>query len=430
MKKFAPLIIIFVSCLVTANLWILSKQDPGIIFEQPLRSLSQILSLLGTVLMSSTVVLATRLKKVEKAFNGLDKTYEVHQIIGSIAFLFILHHPILLALQSFPQIKMVMLYLLPSSDLAYSLGVFGLYGLIVVFIFMSFVKLPYHLWKLSHKVLGVSFLLGSIHAFLVPSDISNYFPLKLWMAGIISLGISSVLYKLVLYFIFGPKFKYEVERIERSIDIVTLYLRATTEKMINFKAGQFVYVHFNNSKTGKESHPFSIASAPKDNLLRLSAKIVGDYTLKLPSLSRGDKAVIYGPYGRFVMNRFKNKNCLWIAGGIGVTPFLSMLSEETYASSNNLIFFYYTYRNKEEGAFKEEIEGLVSRTSNIRFFDWCSKEKRRLDINEIKNQINIHLLDAIFLCGPLPMMEGFKKQFLSQGVAEDKIIYENFSFAS
>lgn len=426
MKKIVPFIIIFICCLVTVYLWVSSKQDTAIIFEQPLRSISQISALLGTILMAFTVILSTRLKLIELIFGGLDKTYNVHQLLGSISFLLILHHPILLALQSLPQINSALSYLLPSSDLAYSLGAFGLYASIVGFVFMRFIKLPYHIWKISHKLLGIAFLLGSGHVLLIPSDVSNFFPLRLWMGTFVALGIASVVYKFLLYFILGPKYKYQIEKIERSIDVVTIYLKS--KKVMNFKPGQFVYVHFKNKSTGKESHPFSIASAPQDNLLRLSAKIVGDYTLKLSQLNEGDKAVVYGPYGRFVMNRFKHKNCLWIAGGIGVTPFLSMLSQEAYYCFANSIYFYYTYRNREEAVFTEEIRDLSQKVPHLRFFDWCSKEKRRLDVKEIMNQVDIRLMDGIFLCGPLAMMEGFKKQFVRVGVPEGKIIYENFSF--
>lgn len=427
MKRLFPLIFILAICFVTFFLWILSKQDSQIILEQPLRSLSQILALLGTVLMSFTVFLSTRLKPVEKIFNGLDKAYWVHQFLGSISFLFILHHPILLALQFLPQVKIAMLYLLPSSEIAYSLGVIGLYLMIVSFIFMVFIKLPYHMWKFLHRLLGIGFLLGSAHALFISSDISNFLPLRLWITGFLAIGIGSVVYRIFLYAIFGPKYNYQVERVERAIDVVTVYLRSRTQGKLDFKSGQFAYVSFKNKVTGKESHPFSIASSPSEELLKLSAKIVGDYTLKLTQLREGDRVMVYGPYGEFTMNRFNNKNCLWIAGGIGVTPFLSMLSSEVYKSSNNSICFYYTYGKKDEGLFVNEIKALITRTPHIKFYDWASYEKKRLDLKEIMSRINIRVLDAIFMCGPTPMMEGFKKQFLLAGIPEQKIVYENFS---
>lgn len=428
MGRLSPFFTIFIICAITFVLWILSKSNLSIVFEQPLRSLSQVLALLGTVLMSLTILLSTRLGWIEKIFKGLDKVYGAHQFLGTISFLFILHHPILLAIQSLPQAKLVMLYLFPSSNISYSLGVFGLYLIVTSFIFMTFIKLPYHIWKLTHKLLGFGFLLGGLHAFLVTSDISNFLPLRLWIMIFLFLGIGSVIYRLFLYVIFGPKYNYQIVRIERAVDVVSIYMLAKNQKKIDFKPGQFVYVNFKNKVTGNESHPFSIASGPKDELLKLSAKIVGDYTLKLTQLQEEDRAMVYGPYGEFTMNRFNNKNCLWIAGGIGVTPFLSMLSSEIYKCSNNSVCFYYTYGKREEGLFVDEINTLITRTPNVKFYDWCSKEKNRLDLREIANKINLHVLDAIFMCGPGPMMEGFKKQFLLAGIPEQKIIYENFSY--
>lgn len=378
--------------------------------------------------MSFTILLSTRLKWVEKAFNGLDKAYGTHQFLGTISFLFVLHHPILLALQSLPKAKLAILYLLPSSDIAYSLGVFGLYLMIVSFLFMTFIKLPYHLWKLTHKLLGLGFLFGGVHALFITSDISNFLPLRLWITGFLALGISSLVYRILLYTLFGPKYNYSVEKVERAIGVVTVYLKPKAKEKLDFKPGQFAYVSFKNKITGSESHPFSIASGPKEEVLKLSAKIVGDYTLKLTQLREGDKALLYGPYGEFTMSRFRNKNCLWIAGGIGVTPFLSMLSSETHQSSNNSICFYYAYGNKDEGLFINEINSMVAKAPHVKFYDWCSREKKRLDLKEIMSKINLRALDAVFMCGPMPMMEGFKKQFLSRGLSEQKIIYENFNF--
>lgn len=425
--KILPYLIIFLICFVTINLWFISKQNPTVIIQQPIVSLSQVIALLGIVLMSFTLLLSMRLSWVEDLFGGLDKAYDTHHLLGSIAFVLLINHPLLLAIKSFPSASVSLLYLLPGTDLSYNFGIFALYTMIFSFIFMVFIKLPYHAWKMTHKVLGVTFLLGSLHTLYITSDVSSNFYLRIWIEIFIIIGVFAVFYTLFLSRFIASRFKYSVEKIERSLDIVNIYLRAATPRILSFYPGQFVYVRFANRSLGKESHPFSISSAPHDELLRLSAKAVGDYTVKLSLLGRGDNAVVDGPYGRFLFGEGL-RNVVWIAGGIGVTPFLSFLASEMKDPKDRNIYFYYTYRNKEEGVFVNEINDIVLRTPHVRFFDWCTDEKKRLNLEAIGRHIDISQIDAVFLCGPLPMMKGFRAQFVKHGIPENKIFFENFSF--
>lgn len=423
-KKLVPHLSIFFICLITINLWLLSKNDFSVLIQQPLRSLSQILALLGIVLMSLTLVLSTRIRATENSFGGLDRVYLVHRILGSLAFIYLINHPLLLTTQSFLNAD---LYLLPGNDLSYNLGIFSIYFMILAFIFTVLIKLPYHLWKFTHKILGLSFLLGSLHTLFVASDVSLFLPLRLWIGFFISLGLTSALYSIFLYRYFGPKHLYGVEKIERSLDIINIYLKPLTQKLLRFNPGQFTYVKFTNPQIGSESHPFSLSSAPYETLVRLSVKISGDYTLKLPNLRPNDQALIYGPYGKFETGN-SIKRVLWIAGGIGVSPFLSMLRAEAHQPKLESITFFGCCRAEEEAVFCEEIKNLAKNIPHLNFVNWCSTKNQRLSVNILGQMLDLHSLDAILLCGPAPMIESLSKQFLEIGIPKEKIIFENFSF--
>lgn len=429
MKKYLPYFMIILLSLITLNLWLAAKQSLVAIFAQPLRSFSQILALLGTVYISFTIVLSSRIRFIERLFYGLDKVYGTHQTVGSIGFIFLLHHPLILAMTALPNLSLTAMYLLPSLNLSFTLGVLALYAMVLPFIFIVFIKLPYHVWYLTHKLLGVSFLFGSIHALTIGSDISSFLPLKLWMSVWIAAGCFSAMYSLFFYKLFGPKFTYEVERIERAIDVVTIYLRPKNGKKISFSAGQFVYICFKDKRIGSELHPFSIASGSTEDRIQLSAKIVGDFTLKLTKvLKEGTLTSIYGPYGQFIEDPALLKNSVWIAGGIGVTPFLSLLSKEVNKPTEGMIHFYYTYTQKFEAVFLSQIESIMMTLPHVRFFDWCTTERKRLTVDTIKSHTDLQSINAVFLCGPLPMMESFKHQFIRAGIPEKRIYYENFAF--
>ncbi|MFA6513355.1 MAG: ferric reductase-like transmembrane domain-containing protein, partial [Patescibacteria group bacterium] len=317
-KYVRSIIAILFPLLLTINLWLLSKTDFKIVFQQPYRSLGQIFGLLGIVLMSMTLIMTTRIKKMEELFGGMDKVYSTHHILGAVSFIFLINHPLLFIVQSLPNLKVASLYLYPGVDLAYNLGIFGIYVMILSFVFMVFIKLPYHIWKITHQSLGLAFLLGAVHSLIIVSDVSAYPPLKIWIGFMIGIGLLSALYTIFFYQHLGPKFSYEIDKIERSLDIINIYLRPLGKKIINFIPGQFVYARFNNQVVGTEPHPFSLSSAPSDPLIRLTIKITGDYTLKLPNLKRGDRTYLFGPYGSFGQNINKEKS-IWIGGGIGIT---------------------------------------------------------------------------------------------------------------
>lgn len=194
MRKFPVFLVIILLCLNTVNLWIASKPTLNIIWESPLRSTSQILALLGIVLMSFTIVLSTKIRLIENFFGGMGKVYYIHHIAGSAAFVFILNHPLLLVVQALPKAKFAMTYLFPSSNLANNLGIIALYLMVMAFICMVFIKLSYPKWKLTHKLLGPAFLFGGIHALLAGSDISNFLPLKIWIGFFIVIGVFSASY--------------------------------------------------------------------------------------------------------------------------------------------------------------------------------------------------------------------------------------------
>lgn len=426
MKYFKIICFVFLPLIITFNLWLLSKNDLGLVFRQPYRSLGQIFGLSGIVLMSLTLVLTTRNKKIEELFGGMDKVYSLHHILGTVSFIFLINHPLLFVIQSLPNTKISSIYLYPGIDIAYNLGIFGIYFMILSFIFMVFIKLPYHIWKITHQFLGVTFLLGAVHSLIIASDVSAFVPLKIWMGIIIGIGLLSTLYIIFFYQYLGPRFSYEIERIDRSLDIINVYLNPSGKKAINYLPGQFVYARFSNQSVGTEPHPFSLSSAPSDPFVRLTIKITGDYTLRLPNLKKGDKAYLFGPYGSFGQNINKEKS-IWIGAGIGITPFLSMLRNEKHYGKYNSIKIFYCYRTPEEGVFNDEIEQLLQDAPGITFVKWCTKESKRLTAKKIINLKNIDDINSILCCGPPAMMDNFKKQFINLGLPEEKFYNEEFS---
>jgi len=364
MKNLTSKQILFIPTFLTLSLWVLSKTQIQRITSDPLLSLSQIFSLVGLVYLMISLILSSRSRFLEDALGGLDKVYEIHSIVGSFSFILLINHPLLLALKAIPQASLVSQYLLLGAFLPYNLGLIGIYLMIVAFIFMVFRCLPYQLWLRSHQLLGFAGIIGGIHALLVTSDISAYLPLRLWMLLWIIAGSISFTYIFILYKYIASVYVYTISHIEQFADVITITAHPIKRKIV-YVPGQFAYVGFDNKVVGGEQHPFSFSSAPKDQEVRFSIKMVGDFTNRLIHLKKGDKMFLKGPYGRFGDVYINGKRPLiWIVGGIGVTPFLSMLRNEVQLINERAIELFYCFNSREDALFSEEMKQLIADKKN------------------------------------------------------------------
>ena len=385
---------------------------------------SQLVSLLGTNLLCISYILSGRFKLLDYLFGGLDKVYRIHHTSGGLAFVMLLHHPLFLIVNALPNTEQAFKYFWFSSLLSYNLGILALYLMILLLILTLVINLPYHIWVKTHEYMGLVLLLASAHILTISSDVSRFAPLKLWLVTLLILGFFSAAYKKFFYKYFGPKFAYLVDEVNVAADIYTIYLKPLAKAMAYYP-GQYVFASF--EKLGPESHPYSIASTGNDGKLRLSIKVLGDYTLGLKNLVVGDKAVLFGPYGNFYDSLLGSKDLVFVAGGIGITPFLGMLEMAKNTNRQKIDLIYCT-KNEEEMVFGEEITALLSGSQNIIFHKFCSEDKGHIGAEDILRLTGANPNKKFLLCGPQQMMENIALGLASFGVKKRNIIFEDFNF--
>lgn len=403
--------------LITINLWLASKSSLEVIGANYELSISQILGLIGIVLMAWVLLLAGRFKMVEDWHGGLDKNYQKHHWIGSAAFVMIVNHPILLALRFIPNWTIAKNYFIPGNDFAYNLGIFSIYTLILGFIFIVFIRLPYDKWKLTHKLMGVAFLLGAWHSIIIGSDIGRFLPLKIWIFLFDIIGAFSFVYIVFLYKFIGPKYDYLVTSVTSLKDLVLIEMKPAGRKMF-YQSGQFVYFQFRDKNVGNEVHPFSLTSDPDGEILSIAVKKSGDYTSKMSLIVEGTKVITWGPYGHF-FNSHKPTKQIWVAGGIGITPFLSMYKHLSKSQNSQKVVLFYLVKNKEEAVFSD----AFSDTEWFTLKNWYSEEGGRINAEKIAKTIGDVSEYQWFVCGPEMMMKSLENQVSkNQGFN-----YENFN---
>jgi predicted ferric reductase len=205
-------------------------------------------------------------------------------------------------------------------------------------------------------------------------------------------------------------------------------MRAKKSPIKRQRAGQFLFVHFPQDRILSESHPFTISSAPHEDVLRLTIKASGDFTRYLFSnLKPNVDAVIDGAYGMFDYKTGGQKQ-IWLAGGIGVTPFLSFIRDMNGSLAHD-IGFYYTVRHPEEALFVDEIKAATDRNPRLKAHIRFSATEGSLSIDHILKNTNGAITDYhVYMCGPLPMIQAFEKKFLELGLPPNQIHYEEFNF--
>ncbi len=418
------MISILLPLLVTINLFLLSKTN----IELSWLFFSQLFSLLGTVLLSISFVLGSRSRFLEKIFGGLDKVIKLHHIIGGVSFVLLLNHPIFLALSVLPNFNLASRYIFFSADQIYNFGVMALATMTLLLIFTLIIKLPYDIWLKTHDFFGLVLLFASLHIFLITSDVSRYLPLRIWMMLVLAVGIYFYIFKVFLYKKFGPKYSYIVEKINEVGDVLEIYLKPENES-IKYYPGQFAFINFDMNGLN-ETHPFSFSSSPDDFMIRFTIKIMGDYTLKLRQLSPGTKCLIWGSYGKLYYGFDGNKDVVCVAGGIGITPFVSLIRYEIKHIKPRKIYLFYSAKTEKSAIYHSDFIELESNLINFNYYPNFTCDKPQLSCQKLVENIGNLNNKLFYLCGPTKMMDNLSYQLQENGVKTKDIIFEDFSFKS
>ena len=199
--------------------------------------------------------------------------------------------------------------------------------------------------------MGVFYVMGVVHGLMVHSLIKELPITRVYVFGMAFIGIAAWVYRALLFNIFNKKLEYKIVDIKDLGYQITEILMKPVKKELNYLAGQFAFFKLPTFST-QEQHPFTISSHPYSETLRVTVKGLGDYTDKLGSeVNVGDKAWLEGPYGHFSSSYIKESDQIWIAGGIGITPFLSLMRD----IHPNQVHLFWCVNKKEEAVYADEL---------------------------------------------------------------------------
>ncbi len=223
-------------------------------------------------------------------------------------------------------------------------------------------------------------------------------------------------------------------------EIVSFSLATPPEREFKYRAGQFAYFRFLDGVPGPEEHPFTISSAPGAGEVRVTAKALGDFTGDLGLVKPGAAVAVDGPYGVFTIKRIpQDRPIVCIAGGIGITPFLSILADLADSGESRSVALLWSIRHGEElfsltelGRFKDAIgtlrvELFLTGKGELPETNGFPIHRGRANLEKLHELGLVDPGNAYYLCGPGAMMESIIKDLRKTGVPGGNFHFEAFA---
>ena len=403
--------------------------------------------LVGVLALSSFLVagiLSARIPGTYPWFGGLVRVWAIHRWLGFSAFMLVMVHVLLLALAT-------LLLSIDSSietlfpPLSHWEVWIGWAAFVTMLIFIAptfgfFGSLHYQHWKRLHLFSAPALVLALIHTLMLSSTA--------WVWWLLSaLALAAIAWRKVLspWLARKPYVVKEVDTLARDVVELCLHPRG---KGIRWQVGQFVYLTPMDRSLAagyREEHPYTIASASGDGEMRIGIKAVGDATRALVNIKPGAEVRIEGPYGTFFESNFKSNfdpnvepdsesyspqpKQLWLAGGIGITPFVSGARDKvTKSPAGRDTCLFYLANRVERAYYLDELVQIAEACETFRVHAHYMSENGVITRDYQAKHCRDFAEREIYLCGPPGMITHLQNLLRHEGVPASRIHTEAFDF--
>ena len=375
--------------------------------------------LLSIALMSLSMLLSARPVWLEKPLGGMDRIYRLHKWSGILAVSFGAAHWLLE--QSGGLVRSVIgnegrLPRIHFDGVFEELREFGsdmgepaLYLALAMLAITLWRRFPYHIWRHLHRAMPVIYLMLALHAAVLSPPAYWRQPIGALMAMLLIGGVVSSIISLAG--LIGRRRQVDGSIASMSsVGGVTEITCHLDEKWDHHRAGQFAFITFDRFEG---AHPFTIASADRgDRTITFCIKALGKFTCQLAQqIQVGQTVRIEGPYGRFQLKLHNPKSRqIWIAGGIGVTPFLAWLeSLQAYPANAPKAELHYCTRNRDDDPFVERLQSLCVALPAIRLQVHSAQHGELLTADALRLAEGSVKKAEVWFCGPSGLASALKK---------------------
>ncbi|WP_022962858.1 ferredoxin reductase family protein [Halopseudomonas pelagia] len=396
--------------------------------------------LLAVCMMAAALVLALRLRLLERWLGGLDKVYRLHKWLGIAALVLATLHwwwaqgtkwmvgwgwlerPARKgAGQEFVGLEA---WFRGQRGLAETLGEWAFY-IVAVLIILALVKtFPYHLFRKTHKLLALVFLPLAWHSFILMEFSYRLEPVGwLTLAAVLAGSVAAVLLLL--------GWPAKARRVPGEMVSVHHYpglhvfecLVRVGEGWRGHQPGQFAFV---TTDPREGPHPYTIASGwdPATRCMKFVVKELGDHTRRASAkVCNGMPVTVEGPYGGF---DFEDdcRTQIWVGAGIGITPFIARMNYLATHPDNRRVYLFHTTADVNEEAL-DKLRADAG-AAEVDLIIRCSRTEGRLTAQDIRDAVPDWQQASLWCCGPVALAKALFAQFRKWGVPGRRLHREFF----
>lgn len=224
------------------------------------------------------------------------------------------------------------------------------------------------------------------------------------------------------------KYKATIEKIESVIEGVYTLTFTSNGRKFQYSPGQFLHLAIDSDYDGSSQWPdsrcFSMQTSPEEEYLRITYAVKGNFTNKMKEvLNEGIEVWLKLPYGELFEHGHDTTNTVFISGGTGITPFLSLFNDSSFAEYKNPVL-YAGYRNREFNIYQQDLEKALKINPKLKINNIYEECDGMLNIDFIYKENGNS--SSYFISGPPKMIKLFKQRLLSFGVRNVNIFTDEW----
>jgi predicted ferric reductase len=390
----------------------------------------------GLAIMGLQFGLTARFRFVTAPW-GEDVIYHFHRLISWIAVGLVVAHPIILFVSRPELLVLLNSFTAPWRARFAVLSTYSLIALVLLTVGRRKLKLSYEAWHLTHIILAIAAVAaGLLHMVGWSIYLGDPWKRGLWI-GLTLFWIALLAYVRLVkpLFILRRPFRVVAVRQERG-QSWTLSMQPERHAGFRFRPGQFAWLTVYGSPFKITAHPFSISSSAEhvEGRVEMTIRELGDFTNDIGKVPAGRRVYLDGPYGAFTTGHPADMHVL-IAGGVGITPMMSMLRTLADRGDRRPALLLYGSKDWDAITFREELEALRSRL-DLEVVHVLEKpdpgwtgERGYIDAELLRRHLPApHAEHEYFICGPNVMMDAIEEALRELKVPMSKYHSERYSF--
>jgi len=388
-------------------------------------------------------VLSGRFRPISRR-TGIDATMRFHQLVARPVTVLLLIHPFLystpLRQTSLPWDVTGQTSLgLDAASIVTGLAAWVLLGALVLSaVLRDQGPWRYEAWRLSHG-LGAALIAGfGVHHALAAGRYSSHPSLAAFWLVLLALALLTLVTVYLVRPLLKMRHPYRVTAVRRrALKIWQVEIAPTAGEVLSFKPGQFVWLTLDRSPFSIREHPFSIASASADkSRLTFVIKEVGDFTRRIGEIAAGTRAYVDGPHGALTLGERPAAGIVFIAGGVGIAPILSMLRQLRADNDPRPLKLIYGNRVREQIVDGDELEEMT-RDLDLAVVHVLSEPPESWDgpVGVTDEALIRDLCERpdkadwlYVVCGPPPMIDSVEDALVALGIPAGQVVSEKFAY--